>query len=441
MVYIERDIDKYLEMWAKSVSHKPLLVRGARQVGKTTAVRHLANNFKNYVEIDLNERRDLHSVFAPQFSPQQICDSLCVILGCEIIPGETLLVFDEIQACPEAINKLRYFYERYPQLHVIATGSLLEFALEELPSFGVGRIDSIFMYPLSFGEFLRATGNKSLFVSIKSGSPRQPLHDAVHAKAVSLLKVFMAIGGMPEVVSTYVKTQSVSQCQALLDSLINSFRADFKKYRKRVDPILINDAWMSIAEQGLGKFVYSRVNRDLRIDVVKQAVQTLVMAGLANSIVHTSANGIPLGAEVDRKYCRMVLLDTGIVQRLLNLDLVPYLMESDSTTINKGAMAEVYVAEELIKAMSPYTQTELHCWHREDKQGNSEIDFVVEKKGHIVPIEVKSGTKGSMQSMRYFMELKKISKGIRTSLENFGTIGDIDIIPLYAIGEWVNKDE
>ena len=167
---------------------------------------------------------------------------------------------------------------------------------------------------------------------------------------------------------------------------------------------------MSIAEQGVGKFVYSRVNGDLRTDVIKQAVQTLMMAGLANSVVHTSANGIPLGAEVDRKYCRIVMLDTGIVQRLLNLDLTPYLMDSDTNTINKGAMAEVYVAEELIKSMSPYTQTELHCWHREDKQGNSEIDFVVEKKGQIVPIEVKSGIKGSMQSMRYFMDLKKFPK-------------------------------
>lgn len=156
-----------------------------------------------------------------------------MILGCEIIPGETLLMFDEIQACLEAINKLRYFYERYPQLHVIATGSLLEFALEELPSFGVGRIDSIFMYPFSFSEFLNATGNTSLLTVIKLGSPLQPLHDAVHAKAVSLLKVFMAIGGMPEIVSEYIKTESISRCQVLLDSLVNSFRADFKKYRKK----------------------------------------------------------------------------------------------------------------------------------------------------------------------------------------------------------------
>ncbi|MCR5247615.1 MAG: DUF4143 domain-containing protein [Paludibacteraceae bacterium] len=214
---------------------------------------------------------------------------------------------------------------------------------------------------IEFSEFLNATGNTSLLTVIKLGSPLQPLHDAVHAKAVSLLKVFMAIGGMPEIVSEYIKTESISRCQVLLDSLVNSFRADFKKYRKKVDPILINDAWMSIAEQGVGKFVYSRVNGDLRTDVIKQAVQTLMMAGLANSVVHTSANGIPLGAEVDRKYCRIVMLDTGIVQRLLNLDLTLYLMDSDTNTINKGAMAEVYVAEELIKSMSPYTQTELHC--------------------------------------------------------------------------------
>lgn len=438
-MYISRNIDKYLTDWAQKESRKPLLLRGARQVGKTSAVRHLGSSFKSYVEIDLNERRDLHSIFAPQNTPQQICDALNVLLGCNIVAGETLLLFDEIQECPEAINKLRYFYERYPELHVIATGSLLEFALEELPSFGVGRIESLFMYPFSFAEFLNATGNVNLLNAIASADSKHPLVEAIHTKAVALLKEFIAIGGMPEVIATYVNSHSISQCQRILDTLIMSFRADFIKYRKRIDSSLINDAWMSIAEQGLGKFVYSRVNSNLRTDVIKQAVQTLVMAGLANSVVHTSANGLPLGAEVDRKYTRITMLDTGIVQRLLNLDLLPYLADADATTINKGAMAEVFVAEELIKAMSPYAQTELYCWHREDKQGNAEIDFVVEKNGNIVPIEVKSGTKGAMQSMHYFMQVKNITMGIRTSLENFGSLGNINIIPLYAIGEWIKK--
>lgn len=200
---------------------------------------------------------------------------------------------------------------------------------------------------------------------------------------------------------------------------------------------MINDAWLSIAEQGVGKFVYSRVNADYRSDVIKRAVQTLVMAGLAHCVVHSSANGLPLGAQVNRKYCRITMFDTGIVQRLLNLGLIPYLTDSDSSAVNKGAMAEVFVAQELIKSQSPYTQNELYCWHREEKDGNAEIDFIVEKYGKIVPIEVKSGTKGSMQSLRYFMQSKAISHGLRTSLENFASLGDIEIVPLYAIGEWM----
>lgn len=439
MAYFNRDIDIALKDWAENDGRKPLLLRGARQVGKTSAARHLGESFKSYVEIDLNERRDLHSLFVPQNTPQQICGMLDALLGCSIIAGETLLVLDEIQECPEAINKLRYFYERYPQLHVIATGSLLEFALEDLPSFGVGRIESMFMYPFSFSEFLCATGNSALLGIIRSGNTDRPLAEALHNKANTLLKIFMAIGGMPEVVAAYASDQNLQRCQRILDTLIVSFKADFKKYHKKIDPQLVNDVWASIAEQAQGKFVFSRVNADLRSDVIKKAVQALVMAGLANSVVHTSANGLPLGAEVNRKYIRYMMLDTGIVQRLLNLDLMPYLTNSDTDAINKGALAEVFVATELVKAMSPYSQNELYCWHREEKDGNAEIDFVVEKNGQIVPIEVKSGRKGSMQSMRYFMQDKSITKGIRTSLENFASFGNIGVVPLYAIGEWMRR--
>lgn len=439
MKYIKRTIDQELIAWSQRKDRKPLLLRGARQVGKTSAVRHLGQSFKSYVEIDLNERRDLHSVFSPQNSPQQICNLLEVLLGVSIIAGDTLLVLDEIQACPEAINKLRYFYERYPQLHVVATGSLLEFALSELPSFGVGRVESMFMYPFSFSEFLCAIGNESLLEVIKSADITHPLLNLLHDRANALLKVFMSIGGMPEVVSAYVTSQNLRDCQRILDTLIVSYRADFKKYHKKLSPQLIDDAWISIAEQGSGKFVYSRVSRDLRSDVVKQAVQTLQMAGLVHTVVHTAANGLPLGAEVNRKYCRVMMMDTGIAQRLLNLNLLPFLSDSDTATINKGAIAEIYVAGELLKTLSPYSQHELYCWHREESSGNAELDFVVEKNGKIIPVEVKSGTKGAMQSMHYFMQLKGLDVGIRTSLENYGAVGNIEIVPLYAIAEWMKR--
>lgn len=437
MEYIGRSIDKILQEWTNSYNRKPLLLRGARQVGKTSAIRNLGKSFENYVEIDLNERKDLHHLFEPRFTPQQICDNLSVILGESIIPGKTLLLLDEIQSCPEAINKLRYFYERYPELHLVATGSLLEFALETLPSFGVGRVESVYMYPFSFNEFLYATGNDNLAAAINSASVDMPLHDSIHSKANDLLKLFIAIGGMPEVVATYTNTHSLVECQKVLDILVDSYKDDFVKYRKRIDSSLIADAWLSVAEQGQGKFVYSRVNGELRTEVIKRAVETLVLAGLVLPVVHSSANGIPLGAEINHKYSRMIMVDTGIVQKILGLNIIDYITSKDTKAINRGALAELFVGQEIVKSASPYSKPSLYCWHREEKDGNAEVDYVIEKNGKVLPIEVKAGTSGSMQSLRYFLKVKNLSLGVRTSLENFSKYDNIEVVPLYAFGNYI----
>lgn len=439
MNYIERTIDKVLLDWSNSQNRKPLLLRGARQVGKTSAVRNLGKSFKSYVEVDLNERRDIHHLFDPKYTPQQICDNLSLVLGVSIVPGETLLLLDEIQSCTEAINKLRYFYERYPELHVVATGSLLEFALEELPSFGVGRVESVYMYPFSFKEFLNATGNANLITAIDSASVDAPLHDVIHTKANDLLKLFMAIGGMPEVIATYTNTHSLVECQKVLDVLVESYRDDFVKYRKRIDPNLIAEAWLSVAEQGQGKFIYSRVNGELRTETIKRAVDTLVLAGLVLPVVHTSANGLPLEAEVNHKYSRMIMIDTGIVQKILNLNIVDFIASEDTKAINRGALTELFIGQEIAKSSSPYSKPSLYCWHREEKDGNAEIDYIIEKDGKILPIEVKAGTSGSMQSLRYFLKTKNLPLGLRTSLENFSKFDNIEVIPLYAFGSFLMK--
>lgn len=437
MNYIKRTIDNVLQAWANSYNRKPLLLRGARQVGKTSAVRNLGKSFENYVEIDLNERTDLHYLFDSRFTPQQICDNISVITGISVIPGKTLLLLDEIQSCPDAINKLRYFYEKYPEQHIIATGSLLEFALEDLPSFGVGRVESVYMYPFSFNEFTNATGNVQLSSAIEAASIDKPLHDVVHAKANELLRLFLAIGGMPEVVATYVNTQSLFECQKVLSTLVDSYKDDFVKYRRRINSSLIADAWLSVAEQGQGKFIYSRVNGELRTEVIKRAVETLVLAGLVLPVVHTSGNGLPLGAEVNRKYTRMIMLDTGIAQKMLGLNVVDYISSEDTKAINRGALAEQFVGQEIIKNASPYSKPSLYCWHREEKDGNAEIDYLIERDGRVLPIEVKAGTTGSMQSLRYFMKAKKLSLGVRTSLENFSKYDNIEVVPLYAWGNYI----
>ena len=432
--YYSRRIDNDLTAWKNSTERKPLLLRGARQVGKTSAVRHLADSFEHFAEVDLNERTDLHYLFDGTRSPQEICRLLSVHLQVPITPGRTLLFLDEIQACPQAINRLRYFYEKYPELHVIAAGSLLEFALTTLPSYGVGRIRSIFMYPFSFEEFMRATGNDGLASMIKVASPQSPLPIALHEQALRLLRIFLFLGGMPAVVARYCADGDLLECRNILSDLIVSFRDDFAKYRRRVPSSRIDAVFRSVAEQGQGKFVFTKVNAPISTEQARGALDTLIMAGLVYPVTHTSANGLPLGAEINEKYRRMVLCDTGLLQRILDLDIAEMFSSNDMQVINRGSIAETFVATELVKASSCYAPGPLYCWHREKPGSNAEVDYVVQVGGQIYPIEVKSGTRGSMQSMRIFLQSKGLDKGIRTSMENFGAFDDVLIYPLYAIG-------
>ncbi|MGM9708236.1 MAG: ATP-binding protein [Prevotella sp.] len=439
MRYLQRNIDKALVSWSKDKYMKPLLLRGARQVGKTSAVRHLSKNFDYYVEIDLNARHDLHPLFSSGYTPQQICQQLSLIIGIPVIEGRTLLFLDEIQACPSAINALRYFYEQMPNLHLIAAGSLLEFALRELPSFGVGRVRSLFMYSFCFNEFLSALGKEELVDAISKASPDHPLFDIVHKKILDYFRLFLIIGGMPECVLQYVETGDPLICQRTLEELLVSYEDDFKKYHAQLPERLLKDVLRSVAQQGQGKFVYSQVDTTYRTPQIKEAIEMLQMAGLVYSVIHTSANGLPLYAEANEKYKRYILMDTGLLQRILGLNLQDILMSDDLKMVNRGALAETFTGCELVKASSPYSTDPLYCWHREKKDSNAEVDFVAAVNGDIVPIEVKSGTKGSMQSMRLFLQQKNLNTGIRTSLENFSKLPDTLIIPLYAIGNIVRQ--
>ena len=436
MEYLNRQIDHALQNWKNEKRRKPLILRGARQVGKTSAVRNLSKHFKYYVEINF-ENKD-HSaaktVFARHSDPKVICSELAVLFGKPIVAGETLLFLDEIQACTDAISSLRFFYEQLSALHVIAAGSLLEFALEEIPSFGVGRIESMFMYPFSFNEFLCATGYEVWSDIIHKASPEKPVAEPVHEKITEQLKNFLIIGGMPEVVAEFVETHDFLRCQKVLNSLLVSFRNDFAKYKKRIPAVRINEVFSSVSQQAEGKFVYEHVSQHLNNDQVKKSLELLLMAGLCYQVTHTSADGLPLGAKINTKYRRIIPFDTGIYQRILNLDISNILLSNDFDTINKGAVAEIFVGCELKKSVSCYSDNELYCWVREKKNANAQIDFVVQVGDTIAPIEVKSGKQGKMQSMWVFMKEKNSRYGIRTSFENFGKYNNIIIYPLYAIG-------
>ena len=457
-MYCERIIDRYLKEWAERSVHKPVLLRGARQVGKSTAVRHLGESFKYYVEINLERLPIYKELFKNDLDVNRIVPQMAAMYGTPIIPKETLLFIDEIQESREAIMALRFFKEDMPDLHVIAAGSLLEFALEDIPTFGVGRIHSMFMYPMSFDEFLLANGENLLLEGRNKANYNQPLPDILHNKLVELIRTYMLVGGMPESVSKWVETHDFLQCQEIQDDIISGYEADFPKYKKKVDPQLLTATMRSAAVQTTKKFVYSQVPGNYKIADVKKALNLLIKASILIPVTHTNGNGLPLGSESDNCIRKMMLLDTGLMLRLLNITMdnskiitTQILTASASDLVNKGPVAEMLAGLELLRYLSPNIHHDLFYWVRLAKNALAEIDYLLPKDMKVLPFEVKSGVQGGMKSLWDFMREKNLSRAVRCSLENFGefdyedskadgAIRHVRIIPLYALSQLDNPE-
>ena len=437
-MYYPRMIDGYLLEWSQRSSHKPLLLRGARQVGKSTAVRHLSQKFKSFVEVNFERQPSYKQLFQGDIDVKRIVPQIAAIAGKPIEPGSTLLFLDEIQACPEAIMSLRFFKEDMPELHVIAAGSLLEFALEELPTFGVGRIHSMFMFPMTFDEFLLANGENLLIEARNQATSSAPLPAPLYEKLVGLLRTFILVGGMPEAVSKWVETHDYLACQEVQDDIVVTYEDDFPKYKKRVDT---------------KKFVYSAVGGSYSTSEVKKALEMLILAGILIPVTHTSANGVPLGSEADYSYRKMLLLDTGLMLRLLNMttgdvsELTTQILTSDvSELANKGPMAEMVAGLEILHYKTPNIRHDLFYWLRMAKNSSAEIDYLVTYKQQVVPIEVKAGMQGGMKSLWLFMNEKHLDNALRCSMENYGSfeyqdvkdnnaVRHVQICPLYAMSQ------
>ena len=443
-MYYRRIIDKKLLEWKDAPRRKPLLIRGARQVGKSTAVRQLAKQFKYFVEMNLERQPSIRQLFTKDIDVKRTCETISVITGIPIVTGETLLFIDEIQVSQEAIMSLRYFKEDFPDLHVIAAGSLLEFALQELPSFGVGRIRSMYMYPFSFDEFLLAQGLDSMVEYKRRASAENPLPQIIHEKLTEHLKTFYLVGGMPAAITEWMETKSYQECVHVHNDILDTYQDDFAKYRSRVSPALLRKALKSVALQAGSKFVYSQVDRETRTYNIKEALHLLTLAGVVVPVVHTDGNGLPLGAEANENFTKYLFLDLGLMQTLLGTPAAEILLASDLDLVNKGAASEMFAGLELVKYHDCLQRAELHYWQNLDRGTNAEIDYLEAKDGKVLPIEVKAQTRGSMQSLWVFMHKKGLKQAIRTSLENFGQLDytdkedncsmrHVDIIPLYAL--------
>ena len=437
--YFQRIIDSSLDAWATSVNHKPLLLRGARQVGKSSAVEALARRrFTNYIEVNFEKDSSVTRFFDGDINVRHIVAQLSARYQTPLIPGSSLLFLDEIQDCPRAINALRYFYEDMPELHVVAAGSLLEFALAELPSFGVGRIQSLYMYPFCFYEYMGVV-NPILQQALLTDDKNLLCSAPIHKQLVTHLRDFMLIGGMPEVVKQWHENGSYLDCQNVLADIIKTYTDDFAKYKKRISPLLLRQAFASIATQAGKKFVYTAISQGINSIKAKEIIELLRMAGLIIPIVHSAANGIPLGAEINTKFQKLLPLDTGIMLYQLGLNLGELLQQSDVDLVCKGSLAEVFAGLELCKHSNPRVPVEMFYWLNIKPNAQAEIDYLVTNGSQILPIEVKSGTRGAMQSLYFFLEQKHLPFGIRSSLEPFGELNKVQIIPLYALGSWYSR--
>ena len=452
MKYISRSIDKTLEEWKESTTHKPLLLRGARQVGKSSAVRHLGTQFKYFAEVNFESAKSIATFFKGDLDVKLISSKISNYIQVPIIPGQTLLFLDEIQACPEAIMALRFFKEDYPELHVIAAGSLLEFALQSLPTFGVGRIHSVFMYPMTFDEFLVAMDMGGLLAMRREATVTHPLDAPFHDKLVNLFRTYLMVGGMPEAVATWRETTDFLKCQQVHQDIILTYEDDFNKYGRRVNPELLRLTLHGVCHQIGQKLTFSRISEGYRSAQIREALNLLTLAGLVIPVVATSANGVPLDAESDEKRAKYLFLDSGLLLAILHLDgqlghdLIKLIMTATpQDLINKGSITEMVAGLEISRYKSPVMRPRLFYW---EKTGNSiaEIDYLSIRSMKVLPIEIKAGTQGGMKSLWIFMREKHLNNAVRCSLENFGafdyidhdddnTIRHVDICPLYALSQ------
>lgn len=379
-----------------------------------------------------------------------IVQKIAIYINVPIEEGKTLLFLDEIQECPEAIMALRFFKEDYPGLHVIAAGSLLEFTLQELPTFGVGRIHTLFMYPMTFDEFLNANNENGLISMKKQADSQHPLDAAFHEKLIEYFRIYLLVGGMPEAVLAWIKTHNFNQCSHIQEDIILTYEDDFSKYKKRVSPDLLRTTLHGICHQPGEKITFKQISADYRSSQIREAVRLLTLAGLVIPVIATSGNGIPLDAEANEKNMKILLLDSGLLLSVLQLEgnLAQHLVElimtgSPQDLVNKGGLVEMVAGLELLRNKPCVQRQKMFYW---EKSGNSiaEIDYLDTFHLKVTPIEIKSGTQGGMKSLWQFMREKHLTEAIRCSFENFGefTYTDpqadnaerhITIIPLYAL--------
>jgi len=400
---MQRNIDKALIKWKEYEFRKPLIIRGARQVGKTYSVKAFgSNHFDNFVIFDFERDRSLHLIFDGDLSPAKLLAALEIHANSRIIPGKTLLCFDEIQECERALLSLRYFYEETPHLHVAAAGSMLEFALGNI-SFPVGRVSFEWMRPMTFYEFLVAGDKKLLAAKLPDLFDYHPLPETVHKMIIEEFRIYFLTGGMPEAVKRFYSTGSFMETSAVHDEIYQSYLQSLVKYDLKADIESLDHLLRAVPKHVGSQIKYTRLDPDRRIEKTKASLRILERALLLHSVHSTTASGLPLGATTSPKVFKPLFLDIGLMQHICRINPNEVLKEKNLSNIYKGAIVEQFVGQELLAAGGT-ENLKVYYWSRAKKNSTAEVDYLIVKDGEIFPVEVKSGPAGKLKSMHIFLD-------------------------------------
>jgi len=436
-----------LREWKDRTGRKPMVIRGARQVGKTWLVREFAReNFEYYIEMNFDKTPAKVELF--KNNDINKCLQLIEIdSDVSIVPGKTLIFFDEIQAGAEVLPLLRYFYEERPDIHIIAAGSLLEFLLADHDfSMPVGRIEYLYLGPMNFDEFLISLGQPRLARFLTGFSLEDSVPGSIHDNLMYYVQLFWVIGGMPAAVQRYAENEDIGAVEREHESILQTYEDDFSKYQKRINPQRLRKIFRRLPSLIGNKLKYVNIDPNEKSRDLASNLHLLELACVYYPVRHSAGNGVPLGAEAKDRDFKPLFLDSGLIATSLGLNLSDLHMQADPLMVNNGSMAEQFVGQHLLYRQQSHKRPELYYWNREKKNSQAEVDYLISCSGKVVPVEVKAGTTGSLKSLQVFVSEKKSPVAIRfnsmppSCLETQSAIAGKDIVsfsfislPLYLV--------
>jgi len=427
---MKRTAYKELINWKNNVNRKPLVLQGARQVGKTYLVNEFGKQeYKNHYYLNFEQDPSLSTLFDISLKPENIINNISLYIGEKIKSDDTLLFFDEIQIAPRVLTSLKYFQEQSPEFHIIAAGSLLGVSIGKENSFPVGKVNFLTLFPMSFTEYLLEIGEGLFIERINSMDKLVSFPDAIHEKMLSHLKMYLFLGGMPEVIKDYLDNKDIKNVRNIQNEIINAYERDFSKYTERNQAIKTSEFWNSIPRQLARenkKFKYKDIKKGARSNMYEQTIEWLRKSGLVHIAYNNETPKIPISAYADFSKFKIYMHDVGLLAAMLNISSDHIVMPDSLFKEFNGAFIENFIAQELVASR----EKQLFYW---TSRSDAEVDFILEFNQNIYPLEVKSGTSRNTKSLQSYASKYNPNKVFRTSPRNLVQSDKFVNIPLYAI--------